>query len=357
MKRATRRPPAIDMRTALRLAPGFPEAHQGLGNVLAACGDAAAAERHWLLGYRNRVVNAWPYRGPGQPIHVLMLISVANGNIPARVFLDDRLFAVTTVAMEFYTATLALPPHDLVLNAIGDADLCGAALRAAVDLLEKTTAPVINHPETVLRTGRAKNARRFKEIPGVSHLAAPCSPESNWLVPTGIGCWQAGFRMAGSVASPGFHTGQHYSRTGQARYPRPWRRCRVRRCWRSIPLTRPAPTEIAKGRVLIVDRHLNPLHWAISSNWKVHYFTAEMADATITAPKKRVSLPTAGVYRPSRGRTDRDRRSARSGLWRDRFWPRSDGKIVLFEANASMAIVPPPAERNGTIEARRSIGR
>jgi tetratricopeptide (TPR) repeat protein len=334
---------------ALRLAPGFPEAHQGLGNVLAACGDAVAAQRHWLLGYRDRVTNVWPYRGPGQPIHVLMLISIANGNIPARVFLDDRLFAVTTVAMEFYTAALALPPHDLVLNAIGDADLCGTALRAAVELLDRTTAPVINHPATVLRTGRAQNARRFSDIPGVATPRCQLLPREQLADPDGGRLLAGlGFTWPVLLRAPGFHTGQHFVRVNSAGELAAAVAALPGAALLAIEYIDATGTDgkSRKGRVLIVDGQLYPLHWAISSNWKVHYFTADMADCKEYRVEEARFLadmpaflgpPAVAALNEIALRLDLDYGGIDFGVG-------ADGRIVLFEANASMAIVPPPEQ-------------
>ena len=75
------------------------------------------------------------------------------------------MFAVTTVAAEFTDPAAPLPPHALIFNAIGDADVSRSDLVAAKALVARSAAPVINPPAKVLTTGRADNARR---------LAAPC---------------------------------------------------------------------------------------------------------------------------------------------------------------------------------------
>ena len=101
-----------------------------------------------------------------------------------------------------------------------------------------------------------------------------------------------------------------------------------------------------KGRVLIVDGQLYPLHWAISSNWKVHYFTAEMADCKDYRVEEARFLADMPAFIGPRAvaalteialRLDLDYGGIDFGIG-------ADGQIVLFEANASMAIVPPPAE-------------
>jgi hypothetical protein len=98
-----------------------------------------------------------------------------------------------------------------------------------------------------------------------------------------------------------------------------------------------------KYRVMIIDGALYPLHLAISADWKVHYFTANMAAnaahreeerrfltdmpsvigtravAALNAIGKSLSLDYAGVD----------------------FGVGADGALLLFEANATMVINPP----------------
>ena len=81
--------------------------------------------------------------------------------------LDDRYFRTTVLVTEYYDPKLPLPPHDLVFNSIGDADLCREGLEAARALIARTSRPVINHPARVLKTGRAANAERLRGLPNV----------------------------------------------------------------------------------------------------------------------------------------------------------------------------------------------
>ena len=94
--------------------------------------------------------------------------------------LQDRKFAVTAIYAEFHDPGLPLPPHALIVNAVGDADLCDAALACAEDIVARSAAPVINPPARVRLTGRAENARRLGALEGV------ISPAIRRLSPAGI---------------------------------------------------------------------------------------------------------------------------------------------------------------------------
>ena len=336
-------------QAALRLAPDFAAAHQGLGDLLADMGEVAGAERHWRLGYRGRALHAWTYRGSGPPVRVLMPISVANGNIAARVFLDDRVFAVTTATMEFYDPAVPPPPHDLVLNAIGDADLCRAALQSACTLVAGTTAPVINPPAHVLRTGRVEMAGLLCGLTGIEVPRMAMLPRSELAGAKGAALLKRhGFSFPVLLRAPGFHTGRHFLCVEVASGLPGAAASLPGDDVLAIAFHAPAwPDGCArKGRVMVIDGRLYPLHWAVSRDWKVHYFTAEMADhATYRAEEARFLADMRGFLGEAAAdglcavaeTLDLDYGGIDFGLL-------ADGRVLVFEANATMAIVPPPPQ-------------
>jgi tetratricopeptide (TPR) repeat protein len=328
-------------RAALRLVPDLAEAHQGLGNVLFDLGDTAGAEQHWTLGYRDRVFAHWPYRGTAPPIRVLLLGSVRGGNLPAFPLLDQTVFAVTTVAMEYFSTSMALPAHDIVFNAIGDADLCRPALLAAAALLACTTAPAVNPPGPVLASGRIDNARRLAGLAGVlvpqmrlwPRAALPADPEVGWPL---------------LLRAPGFHTGRHFVRVdgpgdvAAALASLPGEEVLV------IDYAGPATADgfFRKFRVMRVDGVLYPLHLAISRDWKVHYFTAAMAENADFRAEEARFLADMPAFLGA------DALTALASIFDVLaldyagidFALAPDGRVVLFEANATMAIVTPTPE-------------
>ena len=114
----------LHYQAALDVDPDFPAAHQGLARLLTELGDPAAAE-HWQKGFAGHaVVKQW-YRGTGPGVPLLLLVSARGGNVATRQWIDDRVFAVTAIHADFCDPARPLPPHVLVVNAIGDADRAG----------------------------------------------------------------------------------------------------------------------------------------------------------------------------------------------------------------------------------------
>jgi hypothetical protein len=350
-------------QAALDAAPGTPEAHQGLGNLCAARGDTRLAWAHWRAGYTDRVFNIWATRGTFTPIRVLLLISIVGGNVRARTLIDDAAiddaaigdaaigdaerggpaYAVTAVHMEFFTPAHELPPHDLVFNAIGDADLCGPALAAAVSLVARTTAPVINAPAAVARTGRLETARRLGRLEGVVCPAMVSLPRAGL---TGAALEGLGLGWPVLLRAPGFHTGQHFERVAtpgevaDAASGLPGQSVLAMECLDA----RGSDGAWRKGRVMIIGGVLYPLHWAVSRTWKVHYFTAGMAgEPAHRAEEARFLADMAGFVgaRAMAGLAAIGRTLGLDYAGVD-FAVRGDGAVMVFEANAAMVILAPP---------------
>ena len=120
---------------AIALDSKFAEAHQGLGNLLAELGHEEEAARHQRLGLRDHRATELPYHGHAKPIEVLLLVSGRRADVPIRHLLDDKVFRTFVILPNVYDPNVPLPPHDLVFNAIGDADSCasGAGSRGDFD--------------------------------------------------------------------------------------------------------------------------------------------------------------------------------------------------------------------------------
>ena len=339
--------------TALRLAPDHAEAHQGFAMLLAEEGDAAAAALHRRRGFRDRAVTSLPYYGDGPPMRLLLLVSAVGGNVPIRPLLDDRVFSIVVIVVEFYDASVALPPHQLVFNAIGDADLCAPGLEAAAAILARTTAPVINPPTSVLATGRVSNAGRLALLPGVLAPMTVGLPRERLAAPdAAASLGRRGFAFPLLLRAPGFHAGRHFLRVETPD--------QLPVAIGAIPGpdlviiqyldARGADGNARKYRVMIVDGEIYPLHLAISSQWKVHYFTADMAERPEHRAEEAEFLADMKAVLGERGIAALER--VRDALGLDYagvdFAINADREIVVFEANATMVVNPPDPDQRWT---------
>jgi glutamate/tyrosine decarboxylase-like PLP-dependent enzyme/glutathione synthase/RimK-type ligase-like ATP-grasp enzyme len=337
--------------TALRCSPDYAEAHQGMSYVLAELGDAERAAWHRRKGFEQRALQPLPYRGDGPPVSLLLLISAVGGNIPTRSFLDDRVFQTTVVVPEFYDFSQPLPRHQLIFNAIGDADLNVEALKAAQSVAALSGAPVLNNPSAVLATGRSDNARRLASLAGV------IAPETVTLSREVLISHDAettlarhGLKFPLLLRTPGFHTGRHFVRVDRAGA--------LQEAVAGLPgaeLTaiqyldsRGPDGKVRKYRVMMIDGALYPLHVAISSHWKIHYFTAEMAERAEHRAEDAEFLENMPAVLGSRAMAALEQIQGALGLDYAGidFGLSPDGGVLLFEANATMVVNPPePDER------------
>jgi hypothetical protein len=336
---------------ALALDPEQAHAHQGLGRVFAELGEPERADWHRQRGYRDHALTALPYRGQEPPLPILVLTSAIGGNIPTTSLLDDRIFLSTVVTADFFDTADALPPHRLIFNTIGDADLCKAALQAAIRLVRGSLAPIINMPEAVLATGRVNNAKRLAEIDGV------IAPNIVSMPRTALNCRdatavlaQCGLAFPLLARSPGFHTGRHFAFIGSASELAP--------AIADLPGdelllisyldARGADGNARKYRVMVVERKLYPLHLAISRDWKVHYYTAGMEEHAAHRDEEATFLADMPGTLGAKAMTALERIAEELNLDYAGidFGLGAAGDVLLFEANATMVVNPQgPDER------------
>jgi glutamate/tyrosine decarboxylase-like PLP-dependent enzyme/Flp pilus assembly protein TadD/glutathione synthase/RimK-type ligase-like ATP-grasp enzyme len=334
---------------ALRSDPGHAEAHQGLANVLAELGDEDGAQWHRRKGFEGRPALQLPYRGEGSPVSLLLLVSSRGGNIPTRHLLDDRVFQIFVLMPEFYDVHVALPPHQVVFNAIGDADRAAPALIAAQSVVALSNARVINLPSAVLATGRADHAR-LARLPGVTMPLTVTLPRELLSSPDAAATVaRHGFRFPLLVRTPGFHTGRHFLRVESpeglagAVAELPGKELTVIEFLNA----RGADGKVRKYRVMMIGGELYPLHVAISSDWKIHYFTADMAaraDHRAEDAEFLANMPEVLGQRAMQALAEIQATLGLDYAGID-FGLSATGELLLFEANATMVVNPPEPDQ------------
>ncbi len=334
---------------ALRVKPDYEKAHEALSYILDDLGDLPKADWHRRQAFQRRSIITVPYRGGSTPLPVLYLSSTTGGNVRLQRFLDDRIFQTFVVVPEFYDLKTPLPVHQLVVNAIGDTEVSSKALLAAQSVLALTKAPVINSPAAVQATSRSNNAQRLSALPGVvTPITATLSreqlsgPEAESLLAG------HGFIFPILLRAPGFHTGQHFVRVESletlpvALEELPGEQLIVMQYLDA----RGPDGKTRKYRAMMIDGQIYPLHLAISSHWKIHYFTAEMADRPENRAEDAAFLENMpDVIGPLAMKAIQ---TIQSTLGLDYagidFGLNAKGEVLVFEANATMVVNPPDAD-------------
>jgi hypothetical protein len=325
---------------ALRLNPRDAALHRRYTEFAARLGDEAAAHEHFRAAAALEPVIRWPYRGAGAPVRLLELRSVigrdANANTAG--LFDASIFATTTIYVEHWDPQQPFPPHDAIYNAISDADVAGPALRVAELFARRSSARVFNPPGRVALTGRMGNARRLATIPAVR------TPRTG-LVSRDMLDWS---EFPVLVRAPGFHNGRYFELVESAQaLDAALRRIPGQALWAmEFVDTRDAGGRFRKYRVMTIGGALYPLHLAISEHWKVHYFSAQMsARPEYREEEARFLTDMEGTLGK---RATTALRGIAAALALDYggidFTLDAEGSLVVFEANATMAVIPPGDE-------------
>ena len=331
-----------EFAAALALAPDHPDAHQGMANLLQQQGDWEGAERSRLLSCQGRTITRLPFRGTGTPCRVLLLASAAGGNTPTRFLLDERRFETFVLAVEAFSEQTALPEHDVVFNAVGDADLGASALAAAARVLARTGAPTINAPDRIRATGRAANAALLGGREGV--IAPRIVSVRREDIPAAA--TELGYPLL--LRSPGYHTGQYFAKVDAA--------TELSAVMAALPGAELLAIQYLdarddhglarKYRTMMVGGALYPVHLALSRDWKVHYFTADMADRPDHRAEEAAFLADMPAVLGPRAMAALEQIERALGLDYGGvdFALAGDGSLLLFEANAAMVVAPPSPE-------------
>jgi tetratricopeptide (TPR) repeat protein len=330
----------------LQQTPDKTEVHEGLSYVLMYQGQKEAAWEHHKIAAKKRPAPIVPYDGGKALPRILLLSSPCGGNSPISRFLDQKIVHTTHLVPDFHDLTAPLPPHDLVINAIGDADHCGTSLDPLPRLLEQTTMPVINRPDRISLTGRADNARLLGTLEGVVTPRIVTLSREILAGSEGPAVLEShGFTFPILLRSPGFHEGSHFMRVENPD------------CLASAVASLPGPKQMAiqhldardddgkirKYRVMMIDGKLYPLHKAISQQWMIHYYTADMADSPAHRAEDEAFLVDMPSVLGTRAMQALERIRVALGLdyaGAD-FSLGREGQVLLFEANATMAVPTP----------------
>jgi len=325
----------VVLEETVRRHPAHADAHRVLVNVCSSLGDKEAADAHSTREFELRPIHIIPYAGEGRPIRLLLIGAGAGINTRTARFRDRRLFETITVAAEFIGET-PLPDHDVVFNAIGDAERAPAAIDAAERLVARTTRPVLNHPRHIRATQRDRNARRLAAIPGVRAARTLRIPRARAADPA----LAEELGLPFLLRVPGHHTGEFFERIDDL--------AQVEAVLSALPGdellamsfldTRDARGRYHKYRMMIVDGALYPLHAAVGANWKLHFFSGTHGEDERALDAAFLADPRAAIGSRAMSALHRIGEELQLDYGGIDFGIDRDGNVMVFEANATMTV-------------------
>jgi glutathione synthase/RimK-type ligase-like ATP-grasp enzyme len=340
---------AVDLlQRAILAEPDNVELHFALAIALEESGDLDAARAAWngerLRGLQRR----YPYTGTAQPIRVLTIASALHA-IRFELFVDPAQLQNTVIYTQNYDPGRPLPEHDIALCAVADVESDALALSTAQHIAARSPAPVINHPDRVLRTGRVAQAARLDRLEGVvTARVVPMTRNALQRADAVARLAAAGIGFPLLIRATGFHNGRYFAaidRPGDlaaAAAAMPHDDVLVQ----SFMETRSADGLFRKFRVMMIGGRLYPVHLAISRRWKVHYVSSAMGAEPAFRDEEAAFLRDmngflgAAAFRALEAiaaATDLDYGGIDFGLT-------PDGAVAVFEANGAMAIFVPDAD-------------
>jgi tetratricopeptide (TPR) repeat protein len=335
----------------LECAPGDATAHEGACYAATRLGDLKLAQHHRDLAFRGRALTVAPYTGSrsNKPLTVLLCVSALGGNMDTRVYLPSDSYAVTKLVVEYADEVKKISECDLIFNAIGDADRCATALETLTTILATSRRPILNHPRHVLVTSRLTNSRRFANVENVLTPKIKALTRGELLSSEGRKLLTgAGLDFPLIVRAEGFHTGEYcerfesYSDIAATISTWPVENMLVCEC---IDV-RGADGFNRKYRVMTVGGELYPLHMAASRHWKVHYMSSDMAENAALREEEAAFLhdPQRAIGTKAMLALQHIIQALKLEYAGIDFGVDAAGKVVFFEANATMIVPKAPAD-------------
>jgi hypothetical protein len=289
---------------------------------------------------------------------VLLLTATDTGNTPVTHLLPAARYTRIHWFVEYgrrHGQLEALPPYDVVFNAIGDQDETELTADTVAAFLETCDRPVFNPPERIARTCRHMAPALFAGIDGliVPKVARITAAE---FAEHGLAnlAEREGLEAPLLLRPLGSHGGQGMALVTDLKTAAAPTRDSYAAAFRDF---RSRDSLYRKYRMIFVDRQPYPYHLAIGSHWLLHYErsgTAEHEDRRaeelrfLEHPETVLGDRAMAAIRAVGQRLDLDYAGCDFALL-------DTGEVLLFEANATMLAHPedpagPLARKNPYIE-------
>ncbi len=343
-------------RRALALDPGLVAAHRNLAALAESRGDGATARHHWEAAFARQSFFLEPAYESGSARTVLVPLVAGGGNVPIRHLLPRSRNALVKWCIEHAQLgeSARFPSYDVVFNAIGDPDEGAAAAPLLSAFLASCVRAVLNAPDRVAATRRDRLPTLLGDLPGVVVPAVVRLGADDRPADAAI---QAGLRAPLLIRPAGAHGGDGVSlvESGAALATVP---AGAERYLTAFHDYRSPDGLWRKYRAIFVGGEVLPYHLAVSDRWLVHYWTAGMDAHAARREEERHFLgdPAAALSVPAWDAVRAIGRRIGLDWCGIDFACLADGRVLVFEANATMSVHPedesgPFAYKNAAVSA------
>ncbi len=354
--------PYFALGTVLTMADRFDEAAAAFARVLIIDPNYELASRNQITALesggrlaeaeilRSRPHNPQPLSIENAPAHrrnvLILRIAAGGGMIPYYALVDQQVNTRIGWCVDFANdeQEKSLPPYDVVFNVIGNAELMGASVDRLTRFIKSCPRPVLNPPERIAPTRRDLMPRLLANIPDV------VVPPVMRIARDELGGDLVAKLAAGGIQLPVIIrpiSTQGGSGVVLAETPEQVAEAAKTKgdalyfiAYYNYPS---ADGYFRKYRTIYVDRQPFHYHLAISKKWLVHYFSAEMLAEPWKRDEEQIFLDTPEVALGARALAAVKAIGKRMNLdycGMD-YSVLPDGRIVVFEANATMSVYLP----------------
>jgi tetratricopeptide (TPR) repeat protein len=275
-------------RRAVEIDPTLAEVHMAIYAIAQALGDkpSAVAHQRQALQVKRVFSDYCATRHPARNVLILNAPGDWQANIPTDFLFDKTSNNLHTCYLFDGAPVLpidaGLPPCDVIFNAIAEPDTVKASLQLADRFIGATGKPWLNDPKLVLKTTRDHVAESLSRIDRCVVPKVRRAGRADLLAPS-----LGRFLGDGEVAMPflirptGAHAGDNLVKIDGSE--------EVAEYLAGVPAAEFYVTDFVdyknadgyyrKYRFIYVDGTPYPFHLAVSKNWMVHYYNADMAES------------------------------------------------------------------------------
>lgn len=327
---------------ALRVEPSDRDALVLCGKLELRFGNPAAAHICFQIVANMGVVRNYPAAKKPAKFRALLLFSPEAGNTPYEDLIRDSCFDTEVL---FVLRGYRNDPQDcsdrvdVVVNLVSETDFGLDVMASAIDVADSLHRPVVNHPRLMLATDRESISRRLTGVAGAVTPATVRIEAKDLRRRVRDGDTKA-FPLI--VRHAGKHGGDMMELVGDADA---LLRFAEEAGEQTLYLTEfvdySSPDELfRKYRFIFVGDQILPYHLAIGDGWKVHHASTRMASIEWMRREEEAFLNEPERVFGAKGMAALDAIRHQIGL--DYFGIDcsldSEGRVVIFEVNASMLI-------------------